>query len=337
MSKEDVYETEDYSSPEISNVEENFDNPDIETIHVDIDSAIKRFGNRLLNADDVDFSDSLNKKRRGYRSGNYVLEIVGSENKDNETIEQKIERLRFELEELTLLIEKKNKKNENGENSVISKNELDSLNNILQAAILENKECSTSTFLNEKNDNFDLIKFQNTKVDSAEWRNLDERIKKIEQAVIGNVKNRTHYEPLTETIDNLRLQVECLNPGYLEATKNQLSSAITKLAEFDDKRKKLSIDDYEEKINELYKLVTKWDATCVNIPAIVKRLQSLSKLHEQAQEFSSRLNDVLLVKQHLNKKNENHKVMLFELKKESAQVIDELLTKITKLEKKIAT
>lgn len=53
MSKEDVYETEDYSSPEISNVEENFDNPDIETIHVDIDSAIKRFGNRLLNADDV--------------------------------------------------------------------------------------------------------------------------------------------------------------------------------------------------------------------------------------------------------------------------------------------
>lgn len=60
---------------------------------------------------------------------------------------------------------------------------------------------------------------------------MDERIKKIEQAVIGNVKNRTHYEPLTETIDNLRLQVECLNPGYLEATKNQLSSAITKLAE----------------------------------------------------------------------------------------------------------
>lgn len=55
----------------------------------------------------LDFSDSLNKKRRGYRSGNYVLEIVGSENKDNETIEQKIERLRFELEELTLLIEKK--------------------------------------------------------------------------------------------------------------------------------------------------------------------------------------------------------------------------------------
>lgn len=51
--KEDIYETEDYPTTEIVNVEEHFDNPDIEKIYVDIDSAMKRFGNRLINADNV--------------------------------------------------------------------------------------------------------------------------------------------------------------------------------------------------------------------------------------------------------------------------------------------
>lgn len=60
---------------------------------------------------------------------------------------------------------------------------------------------------------------------------MDERIKRIEQAVVGNTYNKTHHEPLSETIDNLRLQVESLNPGYLEGVKNQLTNAITKLAE----------------------------------------------------------------------------------------------------------
>lgn len=41
-------------------------------------------------------------------------------------------------------------------------------------------------------------------------------------------------------------------------------------------------------------------------------------------------------KQHLDKKSENHKVMLFELKKESAQVIDDLFGKVAKIETKIA-
>lgn len=53
IQKEDVYETEDYPPSKVKSVEEIFDDPNIEKIHVDIDGAIKRFGNRLLNADDV--------------------------------------------------------------------------------------------------------------------------------------------------------------------------------------------------------------------------------------------------------------------------------------------
>lgn len=37
----------------------------------------------------------------------------------------------------------------------------------------------------------------------------------------------------------------------------------------------------EERINKLYELVLKWDATCSQVPALVKRLQTLAKLHEQ--------------------------------------------------------
>lgn len=53
LQKEDVYETEDPLPSEAIETEEQFDDQDIEKIHVDIDGALKLFGNRLLNADDV--------------------------------------------------------------------------------------------------------------------------------------------------------------------------------------------------------------------------------------------------------------------------------------------
>jgi len=52
--KEDVYETEDVPvSEETVNNEEDFEDLDIEKIHVDVEGALKRFGRRLLNADNA--------------------------------------------------------------------------------------------------------------------------------------------------------------------------------------------------------------------------------------------------------------------------------------------
>jgi len=51
-----------------------------------------------------DFSDAAldkgGRKCRGYRSGHYVREVVGPEYEGEENREQKLRRLRYELEEL---------------------------------------------------------------------------------------------------------------------------------------------------------------------------------------------------------------------------------------------
>lgn len=53
IQKEDVYESEDVPLIESVDYEEQFDDPGIEKIHMDMEGAIKLFGNRILNADDV--------------------------------------------------------------------------------------------------------------------------------------------------------------------------------------------------------------------------------------------------------------------------------------------
>lgn len=51
--KEDVYESEDVPLTETVDYEEQFEDPSIEKIHVDMEAVIKLFGNRILNADDI--------------------------------------------------------------------------------------------------------------------------------------------------------------------------------------------------------------------------------------------------------------------------------------------
>lgn len=61
---------------------------------------------------------------------------------------------------------------------------------------------------------------------------MDERIKRIEHVLLGQKGySRHHFEPLAESIENLRVQVESLNPNYLVNVNNQLTSAVSKLTE----------------------------------------------------------------------------------------------------------
>ena len=53
IQKEVVYETEDVPVEEAPQAEEKFESEDVETMHTDVDAALKRFGGRLLDADKV--------------------------------------------------------------------------------------------------------------------------------------------------------------------------------------------------------------------------------------------------------------------------------------------
>ncbi|KAK6029998.1 hypothetical protein OSTOST_03881 [Ostertagia ostertagi] len=70
-------------------------------IHLDIDAARKRFKDRTLNTRNIDFSDSIAKRRgKSYGSSMYVLEVVGKDYSEPETTEQKFNRIACEIDEL---------------------------------------------------------------------------------------------------------------------------------------------------------------------------------------------------------------------------------------------
>jgi len=322
--KEDVYETEDVESMETVDYEETFEDPAIEKIHVDIEGSIKLFGSRILNADNVDFTDTL-RKRRGYRSGQYILELVEPE--AEETVEEKFKRLRLEVEELTAQVEREKTEGVTNDKT-ISKSALDELSDLLNAAIRSKESTEVRSIL--------PAGIPKAALKTANAKSLDERIKRIEQAVHGDQSGnvRVHHAPLIETMENLRVQVDILNPAYLDGVSSSLNSALAKLTELDENQSKHQEDDQEQKVNKLYQLVTEWDVTCTNVPSIVKRLHSLSKLHEQAQEFAAKLNDVNGLKRHVEKKVENYNTLLFELKRESTKFVSDVSAKITELEKR---
>lgn len=49
--KEDVYETEDIPCEQSVEVEEQFEQPEVEKIHLDVGGVRKRFGNCILDAE----------------------------------------------------------------------------------------------------------------------------------------------------------------------------------------------------------------------------------------------------------------------------------------------
>lgn len=58
---------------------------------------------KIIKIKNLDFSDET-RRRKGYRSGNYVLQIDEPAFPHNETVDQKFQRLRLEIEELTELV-----------------------------------------------------------------------------------------------------------------------------------------------------------------------------------------------------------------------------------------
>jgi dynactin-2 len=329
--KEDVYETEDI--PETPNEinDEDFHSADIEKLYTDVDGALKKFGGRLLDASNADFSDSiLPRRRKGYGSGQYVLEVIGPNYDEPETPEQKLNRIRCEINELQQSVEQSK-----DVPTTISKNDLDELNDMLKAALTTNPEI-------KKKVDADKSRPQRTPA-SAELADVnqltafDTRLKRIEHAVTGErAALRPPTAPLLETIEDLKLRVETLNPAYLDSVHSKLNAVMTKLSEYDEKKNKINGEDVEKKVDKLYEMVLKWDATCTNVPSLVKRLQSLSKLHEQAEEFSTQLSEMGALRQQMEKRLESDRMTLFEVKKESAKLIEDLNKKISEMESKFA-
>uniref|UniRef100_A0A0N5AGZ7 Dynactin subunit 2 n=1 Tax=Syphacia muris TaxID=451379 RepID=A0A0N5AGZ7_9BILA len=300
IQKEDVYETEDL--PEVDQPiaqEETYESEDVEKIHIDVDNALKRFQGRLLNADNVDFSDSIARRRRaGYGSGAYVLEVVGNECGEPENIEQKFNRLNYELNDLLEAIQKED----------------------------EEKKKETQTA-------------KKVAVDESRYLKLEERLRRIETFVGTDAADDfSHTDtrvPFGEVIEELRLRVRALNPANADVICGRLNKLLAKMQEVNERRKEKIDSEFEKKVDSLYNLILKWDEICTNLPSVVQRICDLHKLHEQAQLFNKNLSELIGVRSQLLKLMDSERVTVVDFKQQMADAISRISMNIEKLQNRL--
>ncbi|KAK0417391.1 hypothetical protein QR680_012981 [Steinernema hermaphroditum] len=332
--KEDVFETPDCPAEEpVERDGESFESEHIESVHVNIDAAMKKFKGRMLNTDHVDFSDNLwNRRRQGYGSGKYVLEIVGKENaeREHETVDQKFSRLYCEVGELAEMVKMEASAGNSGVQEIDVK-ALSELLDMVQKEKLHGIIPSESALEKLRSVKEQKKEAAENVVSNVDFSNLDARLKRIEKFVSGNqpTAERVTSTPLAETVEELRLRIETVNPSVLDGLETKLNTVLSKYQAAEEKRQERVNEVVEEKINHLSEMMTKWDGVCMSLPGTVKRLHALTNLHEQARDFSTNLQLLISTKNELLRKLESEEVAVFGLKKEALEMIRSLNSRVS--------
>ncbi|WKX99406.1 hypothetical protein Q1695_014356 [Nippostrongylus brasiliensis] len=326
--KEDVYESEDLPESEqfISSFANkptggNEDNENVELIHLDIDAAKRHFKDRVLNTRDVDFSDSIAKRRgKSYGSSMYVLEVVGKDYAEPETPEQKYNRLASEIDELAKQLQDENIEPSTG----VNESSIAALADELKAV-----KVSKATGVAPRSEAKDS---KSVAVDSSannKLLSLESRIRRIE-TLVGEVD--AGRQPIADAVEDIRFRLDALNPSFVEGMETKLNSVISKLDQVEDKREKSVDGEMEAKVNDLLELMSKWDVACAAMPSNLKKLQGLHRLHEQAQHFSERLSQLVGVREQIEKAIAADRMAMCELQVKAKEDISALLGQVANLE-----
>ncbi|KAF8356503.1 dnc-2, partial [Pristionchus pacificus] len=327
--REDVYESADLPAedPNAKFVKPEKTSPDeeVELIHIDVDSALKKFSGRVLNCENIDFSDSIAKKRRNaYGSSAYVLEIVGKDYGEPETPEQKFNRLTYEIAELGELL----KKDENAKGGLLTENSVNQLMDELKATKIANNCGTTEVIPKAKTESSKAT----TVVPHANVAALEGRMKRIE-TLLGSIGDSS--VPLIDTLEDLRFRTDTFNTTFLDGIESRLNTVLNKLDQVETRKKQGENGELETKVDSIYELMSKWDSSCTNLGSTVKRLQSLRGLHEQASQFSERLSQLVGIKDELEKAANITRLSMGELQGQTKEEIGSLLKQISTLESRL--
>uniref|UniRef100_A0A915APQ8 Dynactin subunit 2 n=1 Tax=Parascaris univalens TaxID=6257 RepID=A0A915APQ8_PARUN len=342
IQKEDVYETEDLPEAEQHmRYEEANENPEeVERIHIDMETALKRFKGRMINADHVDFSDSIARKRRtGYGSGAYVLEVVGPGVDETETIEQKFHRLNYELIELAeAIMTQKEKSKEN--TSTVDESDVIAMLDTVRAVHL-NKTAPPAQIEDASERGASATSITQWSNAESRYLALESRLKRLEQLVTGGcdaideVTKKMSRTPLVETMEDLKMRIQLLHPTHVDGLHSRINQVLAKMKQAEEKKLEKMDSDFEEKVSNLYELMTKWDNTCVGLPAAVQRMYSLQKLHEQVQQFSTRLTHLVGTRAQLMKSLEGEQMAMFDFRQQTADALTKLTDDMEKINARI--
>ena len=99
----------------------------------------------------------------------------------------------------------------------------------------------------------------------------------------------TNTKNVTGAISVLNSRLGLLEPAHLDHIEGRLAALLQKLNTIAEKKAGLEDAEKNNKIAELYEMVTANQAMASALPDVVDRLDSLQALHEQALQFSKTL------------------------------------------------
>ncbi|ANQ09460.1 Uncharacterized protein PCOAH_00041290 [Plasmodium coatneyi] len=134
-------------------------------------------------------------------------------------------------------------------------------------------------------------------IQTAHLLTLERKIADIEKALGVDKMAMLPYDDLNHAILDLYNKLSLLDSSKLESVKKKmqnLQSEFLNLKKFKKDLLNISKDrgNYEESIDELFKILDLWKKTHHIIPNVLARLHQLKRVHDNAQSFSSRLDDL---------------------------------------------
>ncbi|CAA9989878.1 dynactin subunit 2, putative [Plasmodium knowlesi strain H] len=134
-------------------------------------------------------------------------------------------------------------------------------------------------------------------IQTAHLLTLERKIADIEKALGIDKMAMLPYDDLNHAILDLYNKLSLLDSIKLESVKKKmqnLQSEFLNLKKFKKDLLNISKDrgNYEESIDELFKILDLWKKTHHIIPNVLARLHQLKRVHDNAQSFSSRLDDL---------------------------------------------
>lgn len=370
----DIYETEDLpeSDQVISDV--GVDQSDsVNTLPVSVTEAYEKFKGCTVDSSTVDFTEGISKQpNRGYHVTSGEWEMAGE--KEPENLQQKYQRLQFEVRELLNEVQSIKESTQEGDKGglaepayllqqaqLIQKMLLDlDLERVLGAPTLQSLTDPQAALHRTLASQLERLRsgpppatpqtrekpatepVQDAVQTTIKVASLEERIKKLENLVgtdnqkLSMLTSHTSGSCLTDIAQLLSSRLHLLESSHLDQVEARLSILQQKMQQCADKKAALEELDKSSKVSELYELLKKADAMGNSLNQVVERLVCLQGVHEHALQFSKAVSQLDLVQQHLSLALKGNEKNLAEAQKNFAENMETITKNLALLEAKMA-
>lgn len=369
----DIYETEDLPESDQMVSDVGVDQSDsVSTLPVCVTEAYEKFKGCSVDASSVDFTEGISRHpKKGYHVTSGEWEMAGD--KESENLQQKYQRLQFEVREL--LSEVQSVKEAEGDQGGVAEPaallhqahlvqkmllELD-LERVLGASTLRALTDPQAALQSTLASQLERLRSgptapaprcveekppaepaQGSSVQTTiKVASLEERIKKLENLVgtdaqkLSMLTSHTSGSCLTDVAQLLCSRLHLLESSHLDQVEARLALLQQKMQQCAEKKTALEELDKAGKVNELYELLKKADAMGNSLTQVVERLVCLQGLHEQALQFSKAVSQLDLVQQHLSLELKNNAKELTEVQKNFVENTETITKNLALLDKKM--